>query len=475
MRKERIEMDLRKVKLIAEDSNSKYDWDSDYDPEDEKFEDDIYMSQAEMNSSTSDAVMKAKQEFAYNCMIEGRNVFITGDAGTGKSYVLNKFIDWCHQEDKNVIVTAPTGIAALNIDGSTLHRAFKAPIGPLVQPLRSLSGILKDADILIIDEISMCRIDLFEFAIKQVIKVNAMRVKDPNGKPMIQIVLSGDFFQLPPVIVDTEREVLNKYFGRDIGYGYAFQSELWEQCNFVNIVLNEVVRQNDKEFMQALNKARLGDKSCITYFQKYSSRYEIKDAILLCGTNKKAKEKNDQELSLINEKEYCFESFVEGEVKSSDKVTEDELRLKVGARVMTLVNDQEDRYKNGSFGTITQIDSKSSTVYVQIDSGVKVAIEPYTWEIKGYSTDSKGKLEKNTIGTFTQLPLKLAYAITIHKSQGQTYDKVNVNPYCWDYGQLYVALSRCKTINKMHLTQYIKPDFLKASPEVIKFYNSLSR
>jgi ATP-dependent exoDNAse (exonuclease V) alpha subunit len=224
-----------------------------------------------------------------------------------------------------------------------------------------------------------------------------------------------------------------------------------------------------------LNLARIGNKDCIKYFSRYSSKAEIKDAILLCGTNKKAKEKNEQELALIRQKEYCFESFVDGDVKASDKVTEDELKLKVGARVMTLVNDQDDRYKNGSFGTITKIVKEDALVYVQMDSGERVAIEPYTWEIKGYSTNNKGKLEKKTVGTFTQLPLKLAYAITIHKSQGQTYDKVNVNPYCWDYGQLYVALSRCKTINTMHLTQYIKPDFLKASPEVIKFYASLNK
>jgi ATP-dependent exoDNAse (exonuclease V) alpha subunit len=416
--------------------------------------------------------MKERQELAYKYMTEGRNVFLTGDAGTGKSYVVSKFIEWCNKNEKNVLITAPTGIAALNIDGSTLHRVFRAPIGPLVQPIKSVSSLLKDADVVIIDEISMCRIDLFEYVIKQIMSLNIMRRKK-NILKDIQIVLSGDFFQLPPVIIDSEREVLNRYFGRDIGYGYAFQSELWDGCNFISIVLDEVVRQRDEAFMLSLNKARLGDKSCISYFQNYSSRNEIKDAILLCGTNKKAKEKNTYELGLIPSKSKIFQSKITGEVKDSDKVTEDSLELKVGARVMTLVNDKEDNYKNGSFGTIKAFNSSENTITVLIDSGVTVDIEKYTWEIKGYDVDEHNKLKQKTIGTFTQFPLKLAYAITIHKSQGQTYDKVNVNPYCWDYGQLYVALSRCTNIETMHLTQYIKPDFLKASPEVIKFYKSL--
>ena len=418
-----------------------------------------------------------KQQHAYNCLIAGKNVFLTGDAGTGKSYVIQKFIEYCYSKCKNIIITAPTGIAALNIDGVTLHRAFKAPIGPIVESAKTVSSLLKDADVVVIDEISMCRIDLFDFVITQIIYANIHRRK--KGLADIQIVVVGDFFQLPPVLVKEEKQVLNKYYKTDIGYGFAFQSKYWEACNFISIILDEVVRQSDGLFIQSLNQARKGRLRSLQYFTENSCKQEIKEAILLCGTNKAVKEKNDTELAKIKSPSVEYEAIITGEVKESDKMTNDILTLKVGARVMTLVNDSEDRYCNGSFGSVIKLNK--DTVVVQMDNGCKVEIGKYKWSIKGYElktsdkdTEKKARLEAGEIGSFEQFPLKLAYAITIHKSQGQTYDAVNLNPYCWDCGQLYVALSRCKSVNKIYLTQPIKANFLKASKEVLNFYKSLA-
>lgn len=417
---------------------------------------------------------KAKQQFAYNMLTDRRNVFLTGDAGTGKSFVIQQFIKWCNKQNLEFIVTAPTGIAAINVDGVTIHRAFKAPIGPIIEPLKSISGILKTVDVIIVDEISMCRRDLFEFMAAQIIYVNKMRRS--KGQKDIQFVVVGDFFQLPPVLVEAEKEVLDKHYGKDVGYAFAFQSPYWRACNFVNVVLDEVVRQADTEFIKNLNDARLGRYNCISYFSEKSCKNEIKQAILLCGTNKAVIERNNTELDKLTTKVVEYESLSVGEVNDSDKMAPDLIKLKLGARVMTLVNDFKERYQNGSFGTVIEL--SENYVIVIMDSGETVKIEPYTWSIKGYKLvkdkeTGKEKLELTEIGSFTQIPLKLAYAITIHKSQGQTYDKVNLDPYCWDCGQLYVALSRCKTIENMHLTQLIKPRFLRASKEVINFYRSL--
>lgn len=408
-----------------------------------------------------------KQKLAYSVLTSGRNVFLTGGAGTGKSFVIQKYIEYCNDNNIDVAITAPTGIAALNIDGVTIHRAFKAPLGPIIEPIKSVASILKDIRVLIIDEISMCRIDLFEFVIKQVIHANKFR--RAHYIDDIQLVVVGDFFQLPPVMRDEERDILEHYYNRRLTHGFAFESKLWNACGFVNIILDEVIRQTDSEFIDNLNKIRIGNKFGLRYFDEKSLNTEIKDAILLSGTNNAVKQRNEQELDKLKAKLVKYNANITGDVKESDKLTDDELKLKVGARVMTVINDQLDRFRNGSFGTVEKLSKNEITV--KMDSGDTVKIERYKWVIKGYST-SNGKLKVGEVGTFEQFPLKLAYAITIHKSQGQTYDKVNLNPYCWDCGQLYVALSRVKSIDGLGLIQPIQPRYLVTSDEVKNFYNS---
>lgn len=414
----------------------------------------------------------AEQQYAFDVLTSGRNVFLSGDAGTGKSYVTRQFISWCADNHKNVVVTAPTGIAALNINGVTIHRAFKAHIGPIVDKLKEVSIVLKKANVVIIDEISMCRMDLFDFIAKQIIYVNQLRrLKNASD---IQVVVVGDFFQLPPVCVKDEKDVLNNYYGYDIGYGFAFQAKSWKACNFVNIVLKKSKRQKNGQFIQYLNEARRGTVSSLNWFMQNSSKHEIKNAILLSGTNRAVNEKNRLELSKLNTKSKTYEATEQGEVKDSDKMALDTLELKIDARVMTLINDRDGRFQNGSFGTVCELGS--DYVVVDMDEGERVKIEEYTWEILGYATvkeNGKSKVERTKIGSFTQIPLKLAWAITIHKSQGQTYDIVNLNPYSWDCGQLYVALSRCKSVENIYFTEPLREKYLKTSKEVIDFYKSI--
>ena len=417
-------------------------------------------------------MLNSQQQSAFDVMTSGHSCFITGNAGTGKSYLINEYINWCNDNNKSIMVCAPTGIAAINVNGSTLHRAFKIAPGPLIDKASSIPSMLKDTDTLVIDEISMVRVDLFDYIAKTIIALDKYR--DKHNKNHLQLILVGDFFQLPPVITEADRQVLEYKYGKNLCRGYAFQSGYWKLLNLYNVILTEQMRQSNNEFIDSLNATRTGNPAGIRYFNSHNCKQEIDKAILLCGTNKMADEKNQQEFNRLKTPIKKFKSVETGTVSPSDKAVPEELQLRAGCRVILMVNDPEQAYMNGSFGTVTGFEDNA--VRVQIDDGLEVTIERYTWEIKSYSphTDKKtGKItaQEEVIGKYTQFPLKLAYAITIHKSQGQTYSKVNLNPYSWDCGQLYVALSRVKSIEGLHLTQNIIPKFLVTSKDVRKFYH----
>lgn len=420
------------------------------------------------------------QQYGYNVLMAGYSVFLTGDAGTGKTYLLNKFIQDQRARNRNVMVCAPTGIAALHINGVTLHHQFKADIKTNVDTKTYDEVVyeLADVDTLIIDEISICRIDLFEYVVKYIFGANSIRKQ--RNKPKIQVVLSGDFLQLPPVITEEDRKILNKFYNRDIAMGFAFESQYWKMLDLHIVILTEVVRQENSEFLQILNRIRLGDKTAVDYIMQNCSKVPLQDAVNLYGKNNSVTERNIAELNNLPTELYTHEAIITGAAKITDTNAEMILPLKVGARVMTLTNkEMEDGsliYGNGSLGTVVSINDDSVTV--EFDDGFIENIEQYEWKIEEYyvensNTTSFPKLCKREIGKVIQYPLKLAYAITIHKAQGQTYNAVNINPYTWDCGQLYVALSRVKDIKNLYITSEINYDYLVISLNVIKFYNEI--
>lgn len=399
------------------------------------------------------------QNEAMDLLLKGQNVFLTGEAGTGKSFLLNQFVT--KVKDRNVLLTAPTGIAALNINGATLHRTFHlaTDIVRLAQePTEdSISDVVKKADILIIDEISMCRLDVFEKVLKSILKADKK----------IQIVLVGDFLQLPPVLVEKEKEAYESYHGKKI---FAFESDLWKEFNFVTKQLTEVVRQKDLDFIANLNKCRYGDKCCLDYFNNLDN--EVENVIQICGRNKDVKMINNSALRKLKGKKMTYEASTrimdsDYRINDSDKAVDDSITLKVGAKVMLAVNLAKDGVYNGQLGIVKELNETSVVVDFE---GKEVEISAYTWVINAYELfDNKPRLVE--IARYTQIPLKLAFAITVHKSQGQTFEKAIVHPDLWQAGQLYVALSRVAKSDGLFLYSKIKDEFLIADQRVLDFYN----
>lgn len=411
------------------------------------------------------------QQVAYDAMLSGENVFVTGEAGTGKSFVVNRFIDEMKKKQKNILVCAPTGIAAIHIGGATIHRCFQASLEPQINVrIHTAPVCVQEADIIIIDEISMCRVDLFDYVVRVIAKAEEISLKRK------QLIVIGDFFQLPPVTTPNDRKVLEKAYP---GYrkGFAFESENWKDFHFQVVALKNVKRQNDMNFIKALNQVRIGNPSSIEYFNANASHKLIDKGIILCARNDVAKKINEEKLNELPSRAIVYKAIISGDVKASDKPTEDELRLKMNARVIVLINDHEGkRYQNGSLGEIVELNKKG--VCVRIDQTQEVISFSYhEWVVENYDVVKESingidynRVEKQKVGSFQQIPLKLAYAITIHKSQGQTYDKVNLIPYSFDCGQLYVALSRVKSIKGLSLLQRMTKEYLICDEKVKKFY-----
>ena len=417
-----------------------------------------------------DIKLNKEQQYALDLMEAGENVFLTGDAGTGKSAVINTFIE--NNKHKNMLVCAPTGTAALNVGGITIHRAFKLKCEPQLKDITSCSDLVRHANVIIIDEISMCRIDLFDAIIKTLL------FKEEKYHKHTQLIVVGDFFQLPPVITPKDAEVLYKVYEPKY-QGFCFMSPSWQAYNFKNVILTQVMRQDNAEFQYMLNKLKEGDTSCMDYFNTMCYRNKVNDPIYLTSSNKKANDINSLSLNELDGEEIIVDAKIEGNLSESELPTDKTLTLKIGARVMCLVNDADGEYANGTLGTITG--RFLGTFEVHFDNGHIAYIGPHSFEYYDYkletSIDENGDevktLVKNLRGTFTQLPLKLAYAITIHKSQGKTIDSVSIDPASFACGQLYVAMSRCRDIKSIELMAPIRPWHIKTSALVNYFYKWL--
>ena len=413
------------------------------------------------------------QRRAFEAAMTGTNLFITGGAGSGKSFLLKRLTEAMKREGRQIIVCAPTGTAAAGIGGSTIHRAFSLSAGRTISIKKGKPAIVsknlktvESADAVIIDEISMVRMDLFELVVKTV------RNAERKTKKRKQIIVIGDFCQLPPVTDSRkgEKRLLVDFYGRDVGNAYAFQSPLWESCGFATIVLDEIVRQSDGEFVEKLNEIRLGDSSAIRWFNdRCFGRKPKEGAVYLTGRNDDADEINARRLAELPGEEFVCRAEITGSVEKSDMTVPAEMRLKIGARVMMTLNNNEGAYCNGTLGTIA--DKVSDMFLIRFDKGGRKLIGRHEWNVVRYEVDEKGMLAEKRCGSYRQYPFRPAYAVTTHKSQGATFDAVCLDPSCWSPGQLYVALSRVRSVDDLVLTRPVSVRNLRADPEVLRLYS----
>lgn len=423
------------------------------------------------------------QQAAVDAIRSGANVFVTGEGGTGKSVAIGKAVNLLRHDGRKTILCAPTGIAAQNIHGATIHSAFRFDLAPKVadaledvQP----SKVVHEADTVIIDEIGMVRRDLMD-AIARVVELeNEAREHDPERK-RLQLVVVGDFSQLPPVVTDKDKSALVAHYGKQsIGTGfYAFEADGWARSRFTVCQLTEPMRQSDPVFVSMLNRARVGDASCLGYFNRLAGRPETPSAaVSIVARNKDAEQVNLSRLAGLKGESEQFRGTVVGEFKTNDMAAPETLELKPGARVICVANDKDAGYVNGSTGVVTDMHGTSAeglpAVIVRLDGGSEVAVVRKEWENAVYrvtdTANGRKHLEQVTLGTYTQFPLKLAWAITYHKSQGQTLDAVSIDPDTFGPGMLYVGLSRATSAAGIWLTREVGPSNLKADEAVVEFY-----
>lgn len=416
-----------------------------------------------------EATLTASQREAFDAIRSGANALVTGSGGTGKSYLVDGVIRWAHARGLGTIVCAPTGIAALNVGGTTIHRMLglsaKSVLGPRDDLRLPADSPLPQCDIMIVDEISMCRLDLFDYLSSSLDAAARAR-----GGRRCQLVAIGDFLQLPPVVTRDDAGMLARMYGRDVRGGYPFLGDSWDGWGFRHVPLREAVRQSDGEFVDALGRIRLGDMSGAEWIQRHAPGMPHPDAIVLCGTNAKASAENSSRLGALPGRATTYRGSAWGDVRASDMPTEVRLSLKPGARVMAVVNEPTSGFMNGSLGTVTAC--RPDHVDVRFDDGHVAAVRRHVWEVCRPQLDG-GRIAMQVVGEFEQVPLRLAWAITIHKSQGQTFEHAVVHPRCWDYGQLYTALSRLTDVGGLCLAEPIRDGYLKASPDALGFERRL--
>ncbi|MBR9984871.1 MAG: helix-turn-helix domain-containing protein [Desulfosarcina sp.] len=407
----------------------------------------------------------------------GCNLFLTGKAGTGKTTFLHTLKQNSH---KRLVVTAPTGVAAINAGGVTLHSFFQLPFGPFLPGSEATrrqyrfssekADIIKNLDLLVIDEISMVRADLLD-GVDSVLR-RYRRSSLPFGG--VQLLMIGDLFQLPPVVKDDDWQLLQQTFASP----YFFSSIALGNTEMVTIELRHIYRQADSHFISLLNRVRSNriDRSSL---KELNSRHiadftpAVGDGYITLGThNRIADSINASRLKALPEKIHRFEAVTEGDFPEHTYPTTATLELKTGAQVMFVRNDgtPQKRYFNGKIGTVTRISGKDIRVQCPDDSEA-IAVEPVTWENIDYTLNRETlEITENKIGAFVQYPLRLAWAITIHKSQGLTFDRAIIDAQAaFAYGQVYVALSRCRTFEGLVLSTPLSLKAIKTDPAVLLF------
>lgn len=407
---------------------------------------------------------------AYDLMETTHNhIYITGKAGTGKSTLLTYFRE---NSKKNFVTLAPTGISAINIEGSTIHSFFRLP-----PQIVNDSKIIKDTrrkalfeklETIIIDEISMVRADILDAIDK------SLRINKNNNIPFggVQMIFFGDLYQLPPVIIGKEQ--IN-YFEKHFGGVYFFNSKVFQKIQFEYIELKNIFRQKDNDFKLILNNVREKkvshkDLSILNerlYFKNPNKKDNL--SITLSSTNKVADTINRQKINQLESDEYLYEAIIDGKFEKSAYPTEENLLLKEGAQVMMIKNDSSKRWVNGTLGVIKKL--RDTDILVEID-GKDYTVGQEIWEALEFKhNEDTNQIEEEVIGSFIQYPLRLAWAITIHKSQGQTFDNIviDLGYGAFTHGQTYVALSRCTSLEGIILKKAIRHQDIILDNKVVEF------
>ena len=426
---------------------------------------------------TTNTELELAWEFVNNT---NRSIFLTGKAGTGKTTFLHKLK---MSSLKRLVVVAPTGVAAINAKGVTIHSFFQMPFGPILPDtdLNNAGGfnrkfsktkinIIKSMDLLVIDEISMVRADLLD-GIDRTLRRFRKRNKVFGG---VQVLMIGDLQQLSPVIKDNEWELLKKVYSN----GFFFSSHAFQECQAVTIELKHIYRQENPKFIEILNEIRnnvLSEAAAEELNKRYIPDFMPEpDAgyISLTTHNNKAEATNKTELDKLNTKEFTYNAKVEGNFPEFSFPNNDSLKLKVGAQVMFIKNDTsaDKRYFNGKIGKVIHLEKDEVVVHCP-DDDFNINTTPEVWENINYTVDEVTKaITEDKIGAFTQMPLRLAWSITIHKSQGLTFERAIIDAQgAFAHGQTYVALSRCKSLEGLVLKSKIDSSQIISDINVISF------
>lgn len=414
------------------------------------------------------------------------SLFLTGKAGTGKSTFLRYIA--AHTKKKRIIL-APTGIAAINAGGSTLHSFFKLPFHPLLpndlryspRNIRSTLKynrdkvkLLREVELIIIDEISMVRADIIDF-IDRVLRVYNHNMREPFGGK--QLLLVGDVYQLEPVVKEEDRQLLAPFYKSD----YFFNALVWQEMSLVSIELKKVYRQKDAQFIGILDHIRTNTVSSadLARLNQRVSPAEPQDdgklSITLSTRRDTVDYINSRQLDRLPGKEVALKGKITGEFPDSSLPTTMELRLKPQAHVIFIKNDMTHRWVNGTLGVVVGIEAGGDALTIATDDGNEYVVEREKWSnVRYHFNDEEKKIEEEEIGTFVQFPVKLAWAITVHKSQGLTFSRVNIDfsGGVFAGGQTYVALSRCTSLEGLTLHEPIRRSEVFVNSRVVDFARS---
>jgi ATP-dependent exoDNAse (exonuclease V) alpha subunit len=418
-----------------------------------------------------------------------RSLFLTGKAGTGKSTFLHYV---AQNTKKKYVILAPTGIAAINAGGQTLHSFFKLPFHPLlpndsrynVRNMRKtlkyngeLIKLLRELELIIIDEISMVRADIIDF-IDRVLRIYCRNMREPFGGK--QLLLVGDIFQLEPVVKEDEWRLMQPFYAS----AYFFSAKVWQQMQLVSVELRKVYRQSDSDFIAILDRIR-ENAATDADLNAINSRVTAADGsaigasshagfqITLATRRDTVDYINDEQLKQLDGNSSIFNGTIKGDFPLTSLPAPMELEVKPGAQVIFTKNDKEKRWVNGTIGVVIGIDEEEGIIGVVDEDGHEYDVVREVWENMRYTFNEKEqKIEEELLGTFVQFPLRLAWAITVHKSQGLTFRQVKIDfsgGGAFAGGQTYVALSRCSSLKGITLEEPIRRSDIFVRPEVVAF------